>query len=302
MKITPISNFIAFKSNIYDDENILGFDDDISRQNREFIREHYNEYKMPYQSIYEKEGRMTEYQMDILLKTLMNKPRKVDSDSIINGVEAYNLRSIGNNSYRGSTLSDSPISLKTLKKAGIKTVIDLAGYGGYKNKVEDAGLNYFKFNMKSSDQPFLYNMWCHSVFDNGVGRNDRTFIDDFVKLIQTMQKGYCYIGCEFGTKDTSDALLLYDIFSPKGDKKEIYFDDKRQLNKIEVLYSKLTDKDKKLMGWTEEFDKSVSSKLKTAKEEFLKEEEEELKEWCARRFSKEELEEMDRLRKELGLE
>lgn len=303
IQIKPTSNFIQFKSKIQDDENVLGFDDDISRENRNFIREHYYQYKMPYQSIYENEGRKSDYQMDALLKTLINKPRKVDDDSIMAGVKAYNLHSIGNNSYRGSTLSNSPSSLKALKKAGIKTVINLASYGGYKDKVEDAGLDYFRFNMKTSDDPFSLsqNIWSHSVFQNGERNNDRKFIDHFVEFIQTMQKGYCYIGCEFGTKDTSDALLLYNVFSPKADNKKTSFDDKRQLEKVEVLYSKLNDNDKKLMGWTEDFDKSVSSKLKTAKEEFLEKEEEETREWLESRYSKEEIEEMQRLQEELGI-
>lgn len=276
MKITPISKFITFKSNVYDDENILGFDDEVSRERRNFIREHYNEYKMPYQSIYENEGRKTEYQMDVLLKTLINKPRKVDYKTMMS-LPVYNVHPIGNNSYRGATLSDNPKSLKTLKESGIKTVIDLAGYdSSYEEAVTSAGLDFLRFDMKRSDSWFQ-NIWHHSVFNNEVGRNDRKFIDDFVKFIQTMQKGYCYIGCEFGTKDTSDALLLYDIFSPKANNKEIDVDSLYMFDNLRVLYSKLTDKDKKLMGWTKEFDKNFLPRLKTAENSLLKAIEEEQK-------------------------
>ncbi len=277
MKITPISNFIAFKSNIYDDENVLGFDDEISRQNRKFIREHYDEYRMPYQSIYENEGRKTEYQMDVLLKTLMNKPRKVDYHTMM-GLPVCNVRLIGNNSYRGATLSDHPELLKTLKETGIKTVVDLAGYGSsYKNAVKNAGLDYLSFNMKHNDTMAVNSIWFHSVFDNRESRGDREFIDKFVKFIQTMQKGYCYIGCEFGTKDTTDALLLYDVFNPKAKNKVPRVYDGTKFDKFRALYSKLTDKDKKLMGWTEEFDKNFLPRLKVAEEQFLKNQEEMLR-------------------------
>lgn len=229
----------------------------------------------------------------------MNKPGNVDDDAMLGlPVYIYNVCPIGNNSYRGSTLSDSPSSLKILKKAGIKTVIDLAGYGSnYEDETKNAGLDYFRFDMKSSDSHFQ-NIWLHSVFDNGQGKNDRMFIGEFVKFIQTMQKGYCYIGCEFGTQDTSDALLLYDIFSPKsGNNPDI--NDEDHLDKIKVLYSKLNDKDKKLMGWTEEFDKNFLPKLKPSEEKLLREEED-LNDWLAKKFSKEEREEIEKLLKRNG--
>lgn len=297
MKITPISNFIAFKSHIKDDENILGFDDDISGERRNFIREHYYEYKMPYQSIYENEGRKTEYQMQVLLNSLLGKPRKIDEETLM-GLNIPNLQSIGENSYRGASLVGKPNYLKILKNAGIERIIDLCGYSFYKNEANEAGLDYLNFNMKTSDA-YFQNIWHHSVFQNNVCKNDRSFINNFVKFIQTMQKGFCYIGCEFGTTDTSDALLLYNVFSPKT-KSGLPDDiDETKFDPIRALYDKLTDDDKMLMGWTDEFDKNFLPRLKKAEEPFLKAQEDELSAWLLKKFGTDNLQEIEEIIKKM---
>lgn len=305
MKITPIFSSIPFKSNIQDDENVLAFDDEISRQRRQYIREHYTAYTMPFQSIYENEPRKTEYQMQALLKPLLNKPPKVDGESIM-GLPVANISQIGENSYRGATLVDHPEYLQTLKDAGIKRVIDLCGYTSYENDVKQTGLDYFSFNMKGCSD--FRGFWYNDAFKNkdeylrqvtmylppskiednkafierqiNIFENIcRPFIEKFVKFIQNMQKDYCYIGCEFGTYDTSDALLLDDVFNPKSQpkikrKRKIknvipYFDKEYKIHCVRNLYAKLTDKDKKLMGWTEEFEKNFLPKLKTAEKRFM---------------------------------
>lgn len=101
MKVTQLKGTqLTFNANYLNDDNVLGYDDEISKSRREFIRDHYYTYKMPYQSIYETEGRLSEYQLNNLIKTLNNKPRQVDY-SLVRGLPIPNIRPIGNNSYRG---------------------------------------------------------------------------------------------------------------------------------------------------------------------------------------------------------
>ena len=59
--------------------NVLGYDDEISKSRREYIREHYNSYTMPYYSIYEKEGRLEEYELNRLISSLRGEKLNQDS-------------------------------------------------------------------------------------------------------------------------------------------------------------------------------------------------------------------------------
>ena len=44
--------------------DVIGFDDSISQARRSYIREHYASWNMPHQNIYEKEGRLEEYNLN----------------------------------------------------------------------------------------------------------------------------------------------------------------------------------------------------------------------------------------------
>lgn len=256
MKIAPISNFIAFKSNIYDDENVLGFDDAISKERRTFIREHYNEYKMPYQSLYEKEPRLEEYQLNKLIDFFAKKPKNINGEDIYH-LPLSNVRNISGskrytpNIYRGSTLYDAPDwVIDKIKESGIKTVVDLAGYGDlYKNKLEEHGLEYASFYLDPGSFHF-------------VDKNSKK--DELIKFIKTMQKEYIYMGCEYGTYKTDAAITLNTLFNPKvkgpcrvGSSFEIGY----VWRVANELYELMTPKDKKEIGWTPEFEKLFKEKI-----------------------------------------
>ena len=102
-----------FKQN--NEPHIFGFDDEISRSKRDYIREwHYKEY-MPYQSIYEKEGRMSENQLKSLISDLVQKPLKVNKK--IYDIGLINLRSVDKGIYRGAMLDyDNLYNVKKLYK------------------------------------------------------------------------------------------------------------------------------------------------------------------------------------------
>lgn len=95
-------------------------------------------------------------------------------------------------------------------------------------------------------------------------RNSRELIDELVGFVRRMQAGYCYVGCEFGTNTTSDALCYINrAFNPQ-DGRELEFFDCYKADCLRNLYDKLTACDKKLMGWTKEFDANFLPKLEVA--------------------------------------
>ncbi len=292
MKVNPIKSF-TFKANNFNEDNTLGYDDEISQSRRKFIREHYDSYRMPYQSIYETEGRLSEYRLNNLINTLTNKPRKVDYSSIIS-LPVPNIRSIGNNSYRGASMVDKPECLQVLKDAGIKHVISLYYSPEYEKAVKQTGLDYHCFDMKRGNEAGIEGLWASDVcnsrqsYENSLkgmfgddknaikirmeayDRDSRGLIDELVGFVRRMQEGYCYVGCEFGTNATSDALFYINrAFNPKCRCKELEFFDYYKADCLRNLYDKLTVNDKKLMGWTKQFDLNFLPKLEIAEKAFL---------------------------------
>ena len=291
MKVNPIKSF-TFKANNFNEDNTLGYDDEISQSRRNFIREHYDSYRMPYQSIYETEGRLSEYRLNNLINTLTNKPRKVDSSSILS-LPVPNIRYIGNNSYRGASMVDKPECLQVLKDAGIKHVISLYYSPEYEKAVKQTGLDYHCFDMKRGNAEGIEGLWCTNVcrskqtYENLIkgmfgddknaikirmvayDRDSRGPIDELVGFVRRMQEGYCYVGCEFGTNTTSDALVYINrAFNPQ-DGRELEFFDYYKADCLRNLYDKLTVNDKKLMGWTKQFDLNFLPKLEIAEKAFL---------------------------------
>ena len=100
-------------------------------------------------------------------------------------------------------------------------------------------------------------------------RKSRGQIDELVGFVRRMQEGYCYVGCEFGTNATRDALVYINrAFNPQ-DGRELEFFDYYKADLLRNLYDKLTAGDKKLMGWTKEFDANFLPKLEIAEKAFL---------------------------------
>lgn len=188
----------------------------------------------------------------------MKKPKKIDAENIYN-LPLYNVHNISGSIrrynpdiYRGSTLYDAPVEvLELLKKAGITTVIDLAGYGDlYKDKIEKQGLEYVDFNMSYIRD--------NNASDGELRKNK------LIKFIKTMQNEYVYLGCEYGTYKTDAAILLNTLFNPKVKgyckiySPEMIDDIPKVAN---TLYHLMTQEDKKSIGWTLEFEKLFKEKI-----------------------------------------
>ena len=253
------SKCLAFKSN--ENDNVIAYDDEISKSRRKYIREHYASWNIPYQSIYETEPMLEAYPLNQLISNLANKPKNIDSKSILN-LPLCNVRNIGGtnrfqpNIYRGQTLFEAPdYCIESIKKAGINTVIDLVGYGeDYKNRINAKGMDYMYFDINS---------YYHSY--HSTSNLPKNYIENLIKFIKKIQEEYVYIACEYGTYKTDKAIMLNKIFNPKiGDK----FCPISSLSQIGIpinfinIYNKLTQADKINLGWDEKFEKYVISKIK----------------------------------------
>ena len=272
MKISCINAYKApaFKSQNPDGEFVLGYDDEISKMRRQHIREHYYDDIMPYQSIYEREKRLEEFELNKLIGSLLGKklntgassgeikqkpvnPNEINSE-LMYKLSVYNVKPIyGTNSWRGSTaLKDSDLIL--LKKAGIKTVIPLSYGGVLEESCKKYDLNYLYFD---SDFDMFYNdafKW------KGCTNN---FIDKFVKFIQTMQQDNVYVGCEFGTNRTENMLMLNNFFNPYAKNTKTYINrlNSCYVPSLQTFVQNMTQEHKNAMGWTKEFEKEVLAKI-----------------------------------------
>lgn len=306
MKIQPIySARIAFKSRDYEDDGVLGYDDKQSQDVRQAIRDWQEVYYTPYQSLYKKECNLSEYQMNQLLGSLMKGPKVVDY-SKVTGIPAYHVKPVEGTDetcYRGSTLANTPEALKTLKSAGIERVIDLVGYYNYEKNAQEAGLEYHcpkfgrgqlgvweeeAFYSKEDllEKEFRYYTPIEIIKNEKyINRREKDYehyikrsVKRFVDYIQLMQKGYYYIGCEYGTYKTDDFLLLNEYFNPKveaGVPRGVMF----KLDLMKQLYENLTPEDKKRMGWTKEFDENVPKRIQMAVDANIRFDEEREKFW-----------------------
>lgn len=305
MKVFPISytnQKVRFKAS--DDEAVLGYDDEISQARRRLIREHYNSYSMPNYNIYASQGRMDKYSFENLISSLKGKVNFFNKGSLHNSFEPnytsiydlglHNLKRIeGTESYRGSSIIDDVDKLPELKKAGIERIVDLVGYKDIEDACKKNSVEYFAFPVKE-------NFWDNAAFKSktdiiqgenkiyeemfGIGAkasdslitnalnlwevNKTNFIDKFIDFIKIMQKDKVYIGCEFGTYKTDNALMLNYFFNSKMNTKHTgitQFNKFYLAREVENLYNNLTELNKKQLGWSNEFDRNFIKKLKNLK-------------------------------------
>ena len=281
-------NNTYFKSNnhIKPEENI---DDPYFQNCRNVLRDHYYEYELPYHRIYENEGRMTDYQLGNMMSQLINIPKYTNDNDILS-LPLANIKKIGEHSYRGQTLYDAEEKyFETVKNAGVDTVVDLIGYPDYDTQVKDAGMNYFCFKSKEvynspafdslkkhlNEHERLYLMAKNEGIDINVDEylkhdkeifltNTRKDINNFIDFINVMRKDNVYIGCQYGTEDTSLALMLNDAFNPKCQEKPLEISGSFKITKVNQmfnLYYNLSPDDKRRMGWTEETNDKVFDRL-----------------------------------------
>lgn len=288
MRISPI-NMQYFKGS---ETHAFGYDDEISKARREYIREHIESNQMP-KTIYG--GRLEEFELQQLINGLLGKNTKnfqkvthteINSlnHDLMETIPTYNLEQVGKmNSYRGSSLYFKLKYLPTVKAAGITTIVDLEGFDTLEKECTKQGLNYLDFSkynnlwendafkspksVEKQERHFRHDILGYSNYDTEIYVNERLkswdrnctkFKNDFIKFIQTLQKDNFYIGCDFGTIRTDTALMLNHFFNPQAREltpNYIIPTNHYKIYLMENLYNNLTIEDKQQMGWTKEFDK-----------------------------------------------
>lgn len=315
-----------FKSN--NKSNRFGYDDLISQERRDFLRENILNHSMPYYSILENNGRLEKYQLEKLIGTLYgekmnqdslqsmlqrikqhkinaNKYENIQADNSVNrklieDLPLWNLAVVSDKLgiYRGQSLQGNWEALKVIKKAGIGRVVDLAGYENLEADCKELGLEYLHYPMspylfmnnsmfKSEEENKLkffnqsrlfgyknkqQQIYINKMMDNW-HKDKNKEIDSFIKFIQFMQKGKLYIGCEWGTYTTDNALMLNCFFNPHHIRiphdRYISSNNRIYIKRVEKLYKNFTAEHKEAMGWTKEFEKRVQEKFKIFSRIFL---------------------------------
>ena len=254
-------------------------DDPFFADFRNELREHYYEKELPYHSIYEEQGRMTDYKFGNSVNSIEKTHKHVNKNEILS-LPLNNVKRIDGfeNSYRGQTLCFAKNKyLETIKNAGVDTVIDLVGYFDYDTKVNNAGLDYHLFKIKD-----MYSSPACKSLKDYLNKNKRLLVeaksegmdididlylkrdkelflnktrDDinkFVGFINVMSKDNLYIGCEYGTRETDEALMWNSAFNPKNQDKPLNVDKMGLLSNMYNLYYNLLPEDKINMGWTKD--------------------------------------------------
>ena len=217
------------------------YDDSFFQSVRNALRRHYEKWHYPHQDVFEKQHRLTEYQLQSIIKNLEknHEMKKIE----------------GTNIYRGQKIDEKPEYLSALKEKGIKTVIDLVDYGkSYEEAVQKAGLKYYVYN--------IYENWWN------LGYLELPQISKLVDFLKKMQEGNIYIGCQHGANDTDIAFILNDFFNPLLEgkaKTTIPPNDSDFPMKLNMIYDTLKPQDKKLLGWNKEFEQRLIKKLISSK-------------------------------------
>ena len=167
----------------------------------------------------------------------------------------------------------------------------MVGFSGYEESCKKAGLKYLYFNIGDMYGDYIWDNEAFTDKKHYVQKNRyysteepinsleltnilgkeydlkvREFVDELVNLVQVAQKGYYYIGCEFGTYKTDDALALIIALNPQQADETLYISDLFKIDGMRNLYKNLTSEDKKKMGWTKEFDENFLPRLQEVEE------------------------------------
>ena len=282
---------LNFKSN-NEDWNVLGFDEG-GQDKRDYIRKWHEENYLPYQSIYEKEGRMSEYQLKNLLAQFVRKPTALNNEKLAK-ISLYNLETLGNtNSARGAMVKGYELEkLSMLKDAGIRRIVSLMQCSELEKACKNLGLEYLYFDMNSNapcmeDKQAIEQksrlFWENIAnikdneelerrvnYDIGSWRQKaEESIEKLIEFLQFMQKGNVYIGCACGTYRTDFAVMLNKLFSPLADYTCEMTDCLSNVGAIKNLFKNLTEAHKLKMGWSKSFEKQFLSRLSSIKQNIV---------------------------------
>jgi len=290
MKVQFIQYNHTFKSNsipkLPKEGIITGYDDYVSSDWRDIMRKNLEDRaRLSYYDYYELPK--SDYEMESMIKSWGLKVDHISKKIIV--PKYLNTISLVNNNFRGALPSNNQY-YEDLKKSGITTIIAAANNSYTKEFAENNGLEYIGLYANNSikiigsifdDVAFCnedeymkyykdddYNNGCNLSGKELIQKKktdfetkNREFIENLIKSVSAWQKGCCFIGCTMGTAQTSDAISLIDAFNPKSNGNASDYLSADQTFSIGILYKKLTSQDKKLMGWTKEFEQSFRKRF-----------------------------------------
>lgn len=203
------------------------------------------------------------------------KAKSIDSVKNLLGVLDF-----GNNVY-SSVGKLGFIPLTALRDIGIKKIVDLENCHGYKELVEDWDLEYVLCHIDDEGGDGIFN---HPIFGHhiapmfgfykdkfldkierfGSERTNRMFVEDFVKLIGCIREGNCFITRSYRNGlfvNGHELEMLENCFNPDSISTKKYVHPEDYWRKVKILYNNFTENDKKVMGWTKDFEQKVIAKL-----------------------------------------
>ncbi len=179
--------------------------------------------------------------------------------------------------YRGEALLFTPQRFVELKKRGIKNVIDVSNMPAYDILCDIKGFKYYcfaMFNTSLEKAPFISREEYakkHKIPNNRLPDDSeefaydntaREYIDKFKEFVSVINQGNFYLCDNFGAGIADTALLMNQYFNPKWDGDKSLKPDLQQLEKFEIFYENLTARDKRDLGFTEEFEKDLCQKFR----------------------------------------
>ncbi|MFA7659299.1 MAG: hypothetical protein WCY19_07685 [Candidatus Gastranaerophilaceae bacterium] len=240
------------------------------KETRQKLREHL--FETLWQKAYEQEGkgRKTPKQMEEMLANMM-KPSTVNDEGL-KDLRIWNFAKVEPTGFRGEALDQKISELLTLKKAGITTIIDPDGIGGYQEICEKNGLKYVRYESLTLSETK----------------------ENLISFIEAINEGHYYIGCSYGTVHTDIALGVARVLNPKNklyentylvpavaggvhkgnvlslnkkvEPKALKIHDENlyriSVKRCKDLAALFTESDRQRLGWPPDFEKTIPERIK----------------------------------------
>lgn len=182
-----------------------------------------------------------------------------------------NFRTVNSTSVSGGTFSvRSDIDLKTLKDAGIKTIIDFRGEAtsDFAKRCQESGFDYFNFNLNN-----VINMINSDYFireKNEKIKISPKLIEKLEEFFKITNEGNVYMGCQFGIDRTNIALFMNYLMNPKVDNAPTiltwpYEKKKTVANKnikvVKKIIKRMTPEQRKQLGIPEDYYSMLQTRI-----------------------------------------
>lgn len=160
---------------------------------------------------------------DIIIEKAQKGENKVDVN-MLKDLKFQSLKEVRQNElYSGGNLAYNPEKLKTLKEAGINSVLCLVNYPDYKKNAEEAGLNFIELGKINDSGLNIFDIngdllktlinhpesYCETKSDSKIAA-----LKEFIKILNGENEKYplpLYFGCQNGTDRTYMWTQLYKI-------------------------------------------------------------------------------------------